>query len=196
MTGIEKITGRIQGDAAAEVQEILAQGQKDADAVTARYADQAEQAINEQLSRGESSAAQREARLISAAEMQAKQQLLQTRQTLLDEAFALALNKLQTQPEAEMIALLAQLAAKASVTGREEIILSKDEGKRYGAQVAEKANELLGKRGRLTLSKKAGAFQGGLVLSDGEVEVNCTFATLVRLARSQMAGEVAKVLFD
>ena len=37
---------------------------------------------------------------------------------------------------------------------------------------------------------------GGFILSDGAVEVNCTFDTLIRLQRGARAGEVAKVLFD
>lgn len=37
---------------------------------------------------------------------------------------------------------------------------------------------------------------GGFILSDGPVEVNCTFDTLIRLQRGALAGEVAKVLFD
>jgi V/A-type H+-transporting ATPase subunit E len=48
----------------------------------------------------------------------------------------------------------------------------------------------------LTLSQEAGAFEGGLLLKNGAVEINGTFDTLVRLVRGEVAGEVAKVLFD
>ena len=37
--------------------------------------------------------------------------------------------------------------------------------------------------------------RGGFILSKGEVEVNCTFETLVRLRKGEMSGEVAKLLF-
>ena len=37
--------------------------------------------------------------------------------------------------------------------------------------------------------------KGGIILSDGDVETNCTFETLVRLQRESMAGEVAQLLF-
>ena len=58
-----------------------------------------------------------------------------------------------------------------------------------------RANEKLGD-GRLTLSEQTRPIKGGLILSDGDVEVNCTFETLVRLQRGEMDREVAKVLFD
>ena len=67
-----------------------------------------------------------------------------------------------------------------------------------GVKAATKANEILKKAGKpaaLTLSEEARAFQGGLLVCDGDVEVNCTFETLVRLARNEVAGEVTAVLF-
>lgn len=195
MTGIEKITGRIQADSEAEVQAILAEAQSQADAVTARYQAQAEQVSRELLNRGKANAADREERLGSAAGMQARQLTLKARQEMLDAAFDLALEKLNSLPEDKEVALLAKLAASASSTGHEQVQLGKADSARIGAKVVKAANGLLGSKGQLTLSPKAGAFQGGLVLSDGEVEVNCTYGTLVRLARSQMAGDVAKVLF-
>lgn len=47
----------------------------------------------------------------------------------------------------------------------------------------------------LTLSQETRPIQGGFILREGKVEVNCAFETLVRLQRTEMAGEVAKALF-
>lgn len=196
MTGIEKITGRIAADAQAEAQAILAEAQARADEIAARYQAEADKAAGEILAKGRANAADREERLASSAEMQSRQLSLKARQEMLDEAFDLALEKLQTLPVRERTGLLAKLAAGASTTGREQVILDRADLAGIGAQVVEQANGLLGAKGKLTLSPVAGGFRGGLVLSDGEVEVNCTFETLVRLARSRMAGDVAKVLFD
>ena len=86
------------------------------------------------------------------------------------------------------------LAAKASSTGREEVILSQKDRARYGKQVVTQANERLGD-GHLTLSVQTRPIRGGLILSDGDVEVNCTFETLVRLLRGEMDRTVVEVLF-
>lgn len=118
--------------------------------------------------------------------------ILAAKQEMLDAAFAEAEKQLNCLSDADMVATLAVLAQKASTTGKEEIILNADVAKRLGAQVVRKANE---KGLNLTLGKTTGNFPGGLLLKDGDVEVNCTFATLVRLTRNEMAGEVAKVLF-
>ena len=48
---------------------------------------------------------------------------------------------------------------------------------------------------KLTLSKETRDISGGFILKDGNVEVNCTFDTLVRLQKAETAGAVAKKLF-
>ena len=99
-------------------------------------------------------------------------------------AFVAALNQLSELPDEEYVGLLAGLAAEASSTGREEVILSQKDRARYGKQVVTQANERLGD-GHLTLSVQTRPIRGGLILSDGDVEVNCTFETLVRLLRGR-----------
>ena len=71
-----------------------------------------------------------------------------------------------------------------------------------GEQVVAAANEKLSQDGaaearvgQLALSEEARPMRGGFILSDGEVEVNCAFETLVRLQRGEVSGEVAKALF-
>ena len=58
------------------------------------------------------------------------------------------------------------------------------------------ASAILAGTGMLTLAEETRPIRGGVILSDGDVEVNCTFETLVRLQREAMSGEVAKALFD
>jgi V/A-type H+-transporting ATPase subunit E len=55
------------------------------------------------------------------------------------------------------------------------------------------ANEKL--KGSLTLAEETRPMQGGFILSKGNVEVNCTFETLVRLQKAETAGAVLKKLF-
>lgn len=47
----------------------------------------------------------------------------------------------------------------------------------------------------LALSPETRPIRGGFILREGKVEVNCAFETLVRLQRTEMAGQVAKALF-
>ena len=98
------------------------------------------------------------------------------------------------------MALLAGLAVQASSTGKEKLIFSAPDRAQVGKAVVVAANEKLAKAaagaGMLTLAEETRPMDGGFILSDGAVEVNCTFDTLIRLQRGALAGEVAKVLFD
>lgn len=198
MTGIENITGRIQADAQAEIDRIDADARAQADKITAAYAARAERECADILERGEKSAAERGDRLVSAAQMEARQMNLAAKQEVLDQAFALALDKLLAMPASDYAALLARLAVSAARTGKEEIILNSSDREKLGEQVVSEANALLvkdGRTGALVLSKQTQPLKGGLLLSDGAVEVNCALETLVRLSRAEMTGEVSKLLF-
>lgn len=49
--------------------------------------------------------------------------------------------------------------------------------------------------GLLTLSEQTRPIQGGFIMVDGDIEINCAFETLVRMQREKMEKEVAQVLF-
>ena len=140
--------------------------------------------------------AEREERLASVAQLEARKLELAAKQEMLQKAFDKALERLLTLPEEQYIVLLSELAVKAARTGREQVILSQKDRTRYGKQAVTAANEKLGDKGHLTLSQESRPIKGGLILSDGDVEVNGTFETLVRLQRGALDREVAKVLFD
>lgn len=228
MNGIEKIIQQIDADAKAESDQILAAAQAQADTITADYAKQAEKVAAEGAERGKAAAAQREERLASVAAMEGRKALLGAKQEMVGKAFALAMDKLCALPEDEYIKLLADLAVKASTTGKEQVILSQKDRARVGKAVVTAANEQLAKgvapklpeeltetrggallekvvngasallngTGMLTLSERTAPIQGGVILADGAVEVNCSFEALIGQIQNQMAGEVAKVLFE
>lgn len=58
------------------------------------------------------------------------------------------------------------------------------------------ANALLQGTAQLTLAQDTREMAGGLMLRDGNVEVNCAFETQLRVLREEMAAEVAGILFS
>ena len=194
MNGIEKIIDRISGDAQAEIDAILAQANDEAAQITARYEAQARAEADEIVKRGTAAAAEREERLVSMAQMEGRKAELAAKQEVIEEAFALALKKLLALPEDKYVELLAGLAAKASVTGKETLIFSAKDRDSVGKKVVDAANARLA-NGALTLGEGTRNLNGGFVLSDGAVEVNCSFDTLVRLQKAEITGEVSRVLF-
>lgn len=58
------------------------------------------------------------------------------------------------------------------------------------------ANALLQGTAQLTLAQDTREMAGGLMLRDGNVEVNCAFETQLRVLREEMAAQVAEILFS
>ena len=195
MNGIEKLTQQINADAQAEIDEILAAAKAEADAVAADYTQRAEKAAADVIAKGTAAAQQREERLVSMAGMEGRKDLLSAKQEMVGKAFDLALEKLCTLSDDEYVAMLVKLALTAVNSGREQMIFSQKDRNRIGKAVVTAVNDAL-PNGNLTLSEQTRPMRGGFILSDGDVEVNCAFETLVRLLRGEISGEVAKALFD
>ena len=194
MNGIENITARILADARADADAVTAENAEKLKKLEADARVRAEAEAEAVRRKGRDNAAERRRRLQSIAQLETRKKLLETKQLLVDEAFDDALKQLCALEGPAAVELLAKLAAAASVTGREEVLLAEKDRSAIGAQVIDRANALL-QDGRLTLAAEALPIPGGLVLRDGPVETNCSFDTLVQLRRSELAAPVAKLLF-
>lgn len=194
MNGIERITARLDADTQAEIDRIRENAKAEAEKVAQGYRTQMESETAELRERSRRAAAEREERLVSAAQMEARKTALAARQEMVDKAYALALEKLCSLPEEQYIQTVAALLVQAAPDGKGEVIFSKEQRERVGTAAVALANSRLGS-GTLTVSAQTRPLKGGFILSNGRVEVNCSFDTLVRLQRAETAGEVAKRLF-
>lgn len=197
MNGIEKITARILTDSEAEAAEIIARAKRQAESVLNEQKQAAELESSQLLRSGEKAASEQSARLAAAAESESKRMLLASRQKMLDKAFELALDKLCSHPD--KVEIMAKLAFMASESGTERVIMNKTDRQQIGSAVVLAANKLLsssGKKSELTLAEETRDIRGGLYLSSGNIETNCTFETLVSAQRESSAVEAAKILFD
>ena len=193
MNGIEKITQRITAEAQAEIDRVLGAAKEEAAQITARMTAEADAVAAELAAKNEKSAAEHEERLVSAAQMEARKVQLAAKQEMLEKAYECALEKLCAMPAEQYTAVLAELMVKASSTGTESVIFSAEDREKVGKAAVEKANAVSGKQ--LVLSDETQPIKGGFILKDQNVEVNCTFETLVRLQKAETAGAVAKKLF-
>ena len=198
MNGIDKIAGMITDDAKREADAILAEAKAEADAAVEKYAILAKEESDRVLAAGRVQAEEIRRRAASTADQEAKQQYLAVKQGMISRAFDEAFQKLSALPEVEYISLMAKLAFTASSTGSEEVIFSPEDQKGPGQRILDSANQLLinaGKKGALTISAETGSFKGGFLLKAGDVEVNCTLDTILRLSKEDLTLDVAQALF-
>ena len=194
MKGTEKIIAHIQADAAAQADAILAQAEQQCAEIRAGYERKAKDAYAEKIRAGVKANQDRLESVERLARMEGRKSVLALKQDMVSKSFDLAVDKLVDLPEEQYVALLAKLAAQASVTGDEQVVLNARDREKIGPAVVAAANARLSD-GKLTLSDEVGAFRGGLLLRRGSIEANCTVELLVELCRGEMAAELAKVLF-
>ena len=193
MNGIEKITARIETDTKAEVEELLQEARKKAEALRADYQSKADAEAKAAAQSGQEAAKRQAERLESAAQMEAKKQMLAAKQACLDEAFDKAQAKLLALPDGEYAELLAKMAVKAAKTGREEILLSAKDRDRVGAQVVAKANAMLAEAvapGAAGKAAKAGG-KAGEILSKVVTGANALIQGTAMLTLSQETRDMA-----
>ena len=211
MNGIENIIARIEEDAQNEVNEILARASAEADAISAKYAEIAKNETEAILEKGEKAAQDRTLRLQGVAGLDARKMLLKTKQEMIELSFREAEGKLSALSGEDYVETLARLAVTAAQTGNEEIILSSADREKYGKDVVSRANSLLnenegiariltaaGKKLRgegIKLSDEVREISGGLILKDGDLEVDASFKTIVNQMRDTLSGDVAAILF-
>lgn len=195
MKGTEKIIAHIQADAEAQADAILAQAEQQCAEIRQSYELKARDAYAEKIRAGVKANQDKLDSIDRLARMEGKKSVLALKQDMVSKSFDKAADMLVSLPEEQYIALLAKLAARASVTGDEEVVLNERDRAAVGAAVVKAANEKLG-GGKLTLSGDTGSFSGGLILHRGSIEANCTAELLVELCRGEMSAELAKVLFE
>ena len=193
MNGIETIIQRLNTDAKAETDALLDKARQDAAAITARCQAQADKETADLAARNQRAAAEREERLVSAAQMEARKTILAAKQAVMEEVYAKALEKLRGLPQDRAVEVLASLLNEAAPQGKGEVLFSAQDRETVGRAAVDAANAQNG--GQLTLSDETAGIPGGFILRNGSIEVNCAYDTLIRLQKTETAGQVARQLF-
>ena len=194
MKGTEKIIAHIQADAEAQADAILAQAEQQCSEVRRRYEQKVGEVYAEKIRAGVKANQDRLDSVERLARMESKKEVLALKQDMVNKSFDRAIGMLVDLPEEKYVDLLSKLAAQASVTGEEEVVLNARDRERVGRALVDAANSRLG-GGKLKLSDQTGEFAGGLIPRRGNIEANCTLELLVDLCRSDMSAELARVLF-
>ena len=162
--------------AAEQVQVIQQQADQACSDIAAQAAAKAQAAADAVLNRA-----------ASQVELEKRRAMLEARQTLIDEAIALAMLQLAELSQAEKSDLYVQLLQSVKATSGLVTVNAADRSLMAGVIAR------LG--GKLELAPEPGDFIGGLLLTRGRIVDNLTFDLLVRNQRPQLAALAAAILF-
>ena len=199
MNGIDRISRRLVADAEARIAVLNAETAEKCEAILNEYRGKAKAAYDARMQEGDAEREIRMQRLGSTAEMEAKKAILAFKQEMIGQVFDNAVEKLVSMPKEQYVQFLAALAAKAAERGTEELIFNARDAAAVGRETVKAANALLKANGLpagLTLSEETREIPGGVIVRQGNIETNCAADTLIRMSRSELAPQVAEILFD
>lgn len=198
MSGINKIKERILDEARLQAEETIKRAEKEASEILDTAKKDAETKKNQTIEKAKEEAIKVGQRLKVVAELEARKQQLQAKQEVVEEAFKNTIKKLNTMPNDKYISIITNLIVNSAKNGTGEIILSDKDKEKVSSDFEKKINQKLSSRGsdgQVTLSKETRDINGGFILKLGNIEINNSFDTIIRMKRDEIESDVIKTLF-
>lgn len=198
MSGADKLKEKIISEAAGQAEKVLAEAKKRAEEIVAGAQKQADVRKKLILEQAQLQAEERRRRARTIAELDARKALLGAKEELIEDTFRQALARLGALQSAELRDVLRPMLLAAAQSGKEEIIVSAGGRELFTPEFIAAVNKALeeqGKQGGLILSDETREIQSGFILRSGEVEINNSFESILRMQRDQLEPEVAAALF-
>jgi V/A-type H+-transporting ATPase subunit E len=199
MTGTEKIKEKILYDARSRANSIEEQAKKEAQEILDKASYEAGLRKEAVLKEAENDGMETYKRMLAVAGLEGRKETLRTKQDAINAAFQMALDKVCSLPDREYQRLLEDMIVKAAVDGGGEIFLSQKDAPRMDKNFISNINQRVGssgKSGAWTLSPQPVKTVGGFILKSGEMEINSTFEIMFGMLRTELEGEVVKILFN
>lgn len=195
MTGVENILQRILDEAKIAADEIAEQAELSAKDIADGFESKVAYEKAQIAENARRASEDEEKRMASLASLEVRKNTLKVRQALMDEAFQKALAQLNALPREQYIEVLLKMIVPQIKTGKEEIVLSAD--KDTGELFATKLRALLITKGNFKPKVSFEALgDGGFLLKEGDIAINCTFSALLKEQREALELPVAQTLFS
>ncbi|HUV40956.1 MAG TPA: V-type ATP synthase subunit E family protein [Sedimentisphaerales bacterium] len=193
----QQVIEKILSEAKDQAQQVNAEGQKKRSAQHAELDQELDSYKKETDALAQKAAADKKAHLLAAARMEISKQFLAEKRRLLHEVFEQARRSVEGLADSEYVHFWTALILKAVQTGKEEVIVDKNET-RLDQEFIKQVNRQLGPgyQGNLRLADKKEDIGGGFVLRNDKIKNNLSLKVLLEQARSKLEIDLAKDLFS
>ncbi len=199
MNGIDALIEKIDAKANRACEEKLAEAKAQAETVLGEYRSRGEAAARQILERANAEAAAETLRAEGGDSLERSKKLLAAKHMMLNAAFERARNRLVNLSKDEKLAFFLKSLAAAGCAGDELVLFNSRDRAELGAEAVARFNEALsaaGKTASLRLSEECREMDGGFILKSGNIETDCSMASVIAQTRTELSDEVVKVLFS
>lgn len=175
--------------------------QKDAEAVLAAAKEETNSQNKQILSEAEQELSAKKQRILAARKLDEKKRMLEQKQALVSQVIDTALENITKLSDAEYLSVIERMLVRAvnetNVANEViEVIVSPEDKQRLGNTFFSSVSQSLSGGTRLVLSDQQRDIGPGFILKAGDIEVNCTFAAIVRSDREMLEELAARQLFS
>ena len=193
LSGLDKILKKIQSEADTVFGNKVREAEKSAALLVEDKMSEAALEKASILKKAEADAVAVRQRIRSTTNLEGKKKRLAAKQNVVAAAFDAAYQRLTSMPENELVTIIVSMAAGEIKTGTEEILLPlrfQNAAPDFETKLRQKVPAFTGSIRYTGLVTEAGC-----IVKSGEIEVNKTFAALLRQHREELEDKVVSVLF-
>jgi len=196
MSGLDSILEKIHNDSKAQCDFIIEQARRKADAMLEQAKTTAKQDGDAIIERANEQAQSMVKRAHSTARTNRSRAILAQKVDIIDEVQKLAIEHIQSLPDAEYTNVFKKLALHFSVKGEGILSLSRNDAARLPTSFETDLNSALAQKGASLRLQVGNIKPGGFVLIYGDVEYNCMFESLLETKRDLIKDSLNLKLFD
>jgi V/A-type H+-transporting ATPase subunit E len=195
---LEGILEKIERNAQAKAEAVREEGRVKRSEILSKAKARAREIAEKILKEAAEKAELERSRASVSAELEYRKEILKEKQALIEECFEAALEELVNLPTDEYQGVLRNMLLRLVTGGEQGILISPKDEQRIDRSFIDGVSKELkkaGKQAHLKLEGTLPSIRGGFVLRSEEVEVDCSFGTLLAQLREESQGEVAGTLF-
>ncbi len=186
------ILARIEGDARAEAEQILAAARADADSVRRAASERAAELRAEMVTEAEAVASAEVETRLAAARLRSRDRSVADKRAVIDRVLATAADKISALPDPEYVALIGRCVARVADDGA-EVALGVEDADRLRPSL-EKAVTAAG-GSPVRLASETAAMPRGVEVRGDRVRVEISPAAMVAAEAADLTALVASILF-
>ncbi len=192
---IEKVKERIIEKAQAEAKEFLLKEKEEIEKEKKLYRESLKEEFDRKLKTELGKIENEVKRKIDQKKLELDRAVLSKKRVMLDELFALAMEKFLSIDSAKYAEFLEKLILKDAPVGDSLIIVNEKDKKIVNDKFIAKLNKKLGKGRKVALSDETAQIKGGCIIKSNDVEIDDSIETLLSDERDSNEMEIAKSLF-
>lgn len=198
MEGIDKIKEKILEEAHLQARSNIEKSEREAAAIIKAAQEKAEAKKNREAEKALIESENKKNRLIAAAELETRKLKLQAKQEMIEEVFVKTIESLSNLPEDQYKNMLSDMILNSIKTGEEEIILPEKDMGKLGKEIIDTVNNKLKEKNiktKVKLSTEKRNIDSGFVIKTGNIEINNSFESIIKMERNNLETEVVETLF-